>query len=65
MNLLVLFASYDLQFIINIYFRFEVMNINLQNKPDWFLSKNPEGIVPALEHDGKARCIVGYLYQKR
>uniref|UniRef100_A0AAF5RUN9 Glutathione S-transferase omega n=1 Tax=Wuchereria bancrofti TaxID=6293 RepID=A0AAF5RUN9_WUCBA len=45
--------------------QFEVLNINLQNKPDWFLSKHPEGTVPLLEHDGKlvpdSRVIIEYL----
>lgn len=30
------------------------MNINLSNKPEWFLKKNPAGSVPVLEHaDGR------------
>ncbi|EFO17107.1 glutathione S-transferase domain-containing protein [Loa loa] len=45
--------------------QFEVLNINLQNKPGWFLSKHPEGTVPVLEHDGKlvsdSRVIIEYL----
>uniref|UniRef100_A0A915PCM8 GST N-terminal domain-containing protein n=1 Tax=Setaria digitata TaxID=48799 RepID=A0A915PCM8_9BILA len=40
--------------------RFQVVNINLQNKPHWFLSKNPDGTVPIVEHNGKARFIAGY-----
>ncbi|XP_059179580.1 glutathione S-transferase omega-1-like [Physella acuta] len=31
----------------------EVINLDLQNKPDWFLKKNPEGTVPTLELDDK------------
>ncbi|KAF4105784.1 glutathione S-transferase omega-1-like [Onychostoma macrolepis] len=27
----------------------EIININLKDKPDWFLEKNPSGTVPALE----------------
>ncbi|XP_022293512.2 glutathione S-transferase omega-1-like isoform X2 [Crassostrea virginica] len=29
----------------------EVINIDLKNKPDWFLEKNPLGRVPTLEQD--------------
>ncbi|MEE6485873.1 hypothetical protein FKM82_014437 [Ascaphus truei] len=29
--------------------RFEEININLQNKPDWFFDKSPFGLVPVLE----------------
>lgn len=32
---------------------FETINVDLKNKPDWFLEKNPLGKVPMLEHDGK------------
>lgn len=28
---------------------YEVININLKNKPDWLFEKNPFGIVPILE----------------
>ena len=32
-------------------YRHEVINIDLKNKPDWFLEKNPLGKVPTLEQD--------------
>ena len=31
----------------------DVVNINLIEKPDWFLQKNPDGKVPVIEHSGK------------
>jgi len=31
----------------------EVVNINLKNKPDWFLSRTPFGLVPVLQQDDK------------
>jgi glutathione S-transferase len=31
----------------------EVINIHLKDKPEWFLTKNPQGTVPALEIDDK------------
>ncbi|XP_048781317.1 glutathione S-transferase omega-1 [Ostrea edulis] len=31
----------------------EVVNVNLKNKPDWFLQRNPFGKVPVLEQDDK------------
>lgn len=34
-------------------FRYETVNINLRQKPDWFLQRNPLGLVPVLEHEGK------------
>ncbi|XP_003409178.1 glutathione S-transferase omega-1 [Loxodonta africana] len=30
--------------------RHEVININLKNKPEWFFTKNPLGLVPVLEN---------------
>ena len=36
-------------------FRHEEVNLNLKDKPDWFLQRNPEGTVPTLEFDGKVR----------
>lgn len=36
--------------------RHEVININLKNKPEWFLQKNPSGLVPVLE-DSRGRLI--------
>jgi len=32
---------------------FEVININLQDKPEWYFETNPLGKVPSLEYDGK------------
>ena len=32
---------------------FEVVEIDLKNKPDWFLKLSPYGKVPVLEHGGK------------
>ena len=32
-----------------VFFRHEVININLKNKPEWFFKKNPLGLVPVLE----------------
>ena len=37
-------------------FRHETINIDLGNKPDWFLEKNPLGLVPVLEIDDKIIC---------
>jgi glutathione S-transferase len=31
------------------YFRYEEININLVEKPEWYLKKNPPGQVPGLE----------------
>ena len=31
------------------YFSHEIININLKDKPDWFLERNPLGQVPVLE----------------
>ncbi|KAL4625032.1 glutathione S-transferase omega-1 [Arapaima gigas] len=37
--------------------RYDVININLKNKPNWFLEKNPLGTVPVLENDcGQLIC---------
>lgn len=32
---------------------FETINVDLKNKPDWFLERNPLGLVPVLEQDDK------------
>ncbi|XP_005089958.1 glutathione S-transferase omega-1 [Aplysia californica] len=32
---------------------YETVNINLKSKPDWFLERNPLGLVPVLELDDK------------
>jgi glutathione S-transferase len=45
---LILFANHRYK---SCYFRFEVVNINLVSKPDWFLALNPRGQVPTLELD--------------
>ncbi len=31
------------------YFRYELININLEDVPEWYLKKNPTGQVPLLE----------------
>jgi len=31
----------------------ELVNVNLQFKPEWFFDKNPVGLVPTLEQNGK------------
>jgi len=31
----------------------EVVNVNLKSKPDWFLARNPFGLVPVLEQNDK------------
>ena len=32
---------------------YEIIDINLKVKPDWFLDINPYGQVPVVEHKGK------------
>ena len=34
-------------------FRFENINVNLNDKPDWFWERNPLGTVPILEINDK------------
>ena len=36
-----------------LYFRHEVVNVNLKQKPDWFLAKTPVALVPILEQGSK------------
>ena len=33
--------------------RYELVNINTHQKPEWYFEKNPDGLVPTLEQDGK------------
>lgn len=35
---------------------YETVNVDLKNKPDWFLERNPLGLVPTLEQDDKIVC---------
>lgn len=49
--------------------RYETININLSNKPDWFFEKSPLGKVPALEvENGQVICesliICDYIDEK-
>lgn len=40
-------------YILNFY-RYDIVNCNLKDKPEWLLAKNPEGKVPTIETlDGK------------
>lgn len=32
--------------------RHDVVNVNLKQKPEWFLAKTPFALVPVLEHEG-------------
>ncbi|XP_071497752.1 glutathione S-transferase omega-1-like [Diadema antillarum] len=32
---------------------YELVNVNTYQKPEWFFDKNPDGLVPVLEQDGK------------
>ena len=34
-------------------YRYDVVNINLKSKPEWFLERNPLGKVPTIEEPGK------------
>lgn len=34
-------------------YRVEVVNIDLQKKPEWYFKKHYQGKVPAFEKDGK------------
>ena len=34
-------------------FRTEIVNIDLQKKPEWYFKKHYQGKVPTFEHDGK------------
>ena len=35
------------------YCRHEVVNVNTWIKPEWFVDKNPNALVPVLEKDGQ------------
>lgn len=52
-----------------IFFRYDVVYINLSNKPDWFYEKSPLGKVPALELENgdviyESLIIVDFLDEK-
>eukprot|EP00882_Tetradesmus_deserticola_P033215 GHRQ01037923.1.p2 GENE.GHRQ01037923.1~~GHRQ01037923.1.p2 ORF type:complete len:105 (+),score=22.13 GHRQ01037923.1:818-1132(+) len=34
---------------------FELVQVELSNKPSWYRGVNPRGLVPAVVHEGKAR----------
>uniref|UniRef100_A0A1I7XTP9 Glutathione-dependent dehydroascorbate reductase n=1 Tax=Heterorhabditis bacteriophora TaxID=37862 RepID=A0A1I7XTP9_HETBA len=42
-------------------FSCEVINIDLQEKPEWYFCKHPQGKVPALEYDGNSGLIPEYI----
>ena len=49
------YYKYVADFVVTVeyYCSHDVVNINLMEKPDWFLQKNPDGKVPVIEHSGK------------
>lgn len=56
-------------FHILIYFRYDIVNINISSKPDWFYDKSPLGKIPALELDTgdvlyESLIIVDYLDER-
>lgn len=51
------------------FFRYDVVNINIASKPDWFYDKSPLGKIPALELDTgdvlyESLIIVDYLDER-
>ena len=42
--------------IVNLFYRHEVVNVNLKFKPDWFFARHPFGLVPILEHNDDVVC---------
>jgi hypothetical protein len=52
-----------------LFFRYDVVNINLEEKPEWYFLKNPLGKVPALETESgdciyESLIIADYLDEK-
>ncbi len=41
----------------NLYFRYEVINVNLRDKPEWLYDKSPGAKVPAIEFDSDDKIL--------